>query len=353
MKPQPPEKATLGELAELVGGRVCGDPSICLSGVAPIDQAGPDQITFLANPKYQPLLATSQAAAIIVHPSLEGASDRPLLLTPNPYLAFAKILTRLHLPKPEPRGVLPGATVHPDALLGEDVTISAGCVIEAGVKIGRGTLLHPNVVVYADAEIGADCILHANAVVREGCRLGDRVILQPGAVIGSDGFGFAPDGEGYFKIPQVGRVVIEDDVEIGACTCVDRGTLGDTRIGRGSKIDNLVQLAHNVQVGEHCILVSQVGIAGSSRIGRHCTFGGQVALAGHLKVGDNVTVAGRSGITKDVEGNQTVAGLPVMPHREWLKMTMSMQNLPEWRRELARLKRQVAELENKLMEDSD
>jgi UDP-3-O-[3-hydroxymyristoyl] glucosamine N-acyltransferase len=183
--------------------------------------------------------------------------------------------------------------------------------------------------------------------------IGSRVILQPNAVIGSDGFGFAPDGSRYHKIPQVGRVIIEDDVEIGSCSCVDRGTLDDTRIGRGTKIDNLVQIAHNVLIGEDCIMVSQVGISGSTEIGRHCTFGGQSGTSGHLKVGDNVTIAARGGVSNNVESNQTMAGFPLIPHREWLKMAMTMTHLPEMRRELQELRQRLQSLENILTEEHD
>lgn len=345
------EKTSLAVLAELVGGCVSGDPSTFVSGVAALDSAGPTQVSFLANPKRKEKLMTSRAAAFIVPPSLAGAVETPLLLTDNPYLAFAKILTYFEVTPHEPRGVMPGALVDPSAVLGEDVTISPGCVVAAGVRIGRGTLLHPNVVVYADAVIGEDCVLHANATVRERCLLGNRVILHAGAVIGADGFGYAPDGTGYFKIPQVGHVLLEDDVEVGACSCIDRANLGVTRIGRGTKIDNLVQVAHNVQIGEDCILAAQVGFAGSARIGRHCTFGGQVAVTGHVTLGDNVTIAGRSGVTNDVASNQVMAGLPVMPHREWLKSTMAMQHLPEMRRELKQLKLKIEELTKLLSED--
>jgi UDP-3-O-[3-hydroxymyristoyl] glucosamine N-acyltransferase len=350
---QRPDKVTLGDLAELVGGRVSGDPSVLIAGFAPLDSAGPGQVTFLASLKHQSKLVGSKAAAIIVHSSLDGVIDRPLLLTDNPYLAFAKVLTHLHVPPAQLLGVLAGASVHPEAMVADDVTISPGCVVEAGTTIARGTVLHPNVVVYRGATIGEDCLLYANSVVREDCCLGNRVILQPGAVIGSDGFGFAPDGERYYKIPQIGRVIIEDDVEIGACTTIDRGTLDDTRIQSGTKIDNLVQVAHNVQIGEDTIIVSQVGFAGSSKIGRHCTFGGQAAVAGHVTVGDNVTIAGRGGVTKDVESNQMLSGLPVMPHREWLKATMAMTNLPEMRKELKALKKQLAALEARFTEDAD
>ncbi|MDT8444277.1 MAG: UDP-3-O-(3-hydroxymyristoyl)glucosamine N-acyltransferase [Desulfuromonadales bacterium] len=342
---------SLADLADLVGGCVSGDPSTAVSGVAPLDIAGPDQISFLANPKFQAKLADCRAAAIIVHPSLRGSVQPPLLLTENPYLAFAKILTFFEVPPHVGQGVMEGAHVHADAVVGVDVTIEPGCVVCAGAIIGDRTHLHPNVVIGADAVIGQDCLLHANVTVREKCVLGDRVIVQPGAVIGADGFGFAPDGRNYCKIPQVGHVVIEDDVEIGACSCIDRGTLGVTRLARGVKVDNLVQVAHNVQIGEDTLLVSQVGIAGSTVIGKHCIFGGQSAVAGHLEVGDNVTLAGRGGISNSVDGDQSLAGLPAMPHREWLKATMTMTHLPEMRRELKRLKKQMDALQRKLSED--
>ncbi len=339
--------ASLADLADLVGGGVSGDPSTVISGVAPLDTAGAGQISFLANPKYQSQLAGCRAAAIIVHPSLQGAVEIPLLLSENPYLAFAKILTFFARPPYVGLGVQDGAHVHPEAIIGENVTIAPGCVVSAGAKVGNGTHLHSNVVIGNDAVIGEDCLLHANVTVREKCVLGSRVIIQPGAVIGSDGFGFAPDGQSYYKIPQVGHVVIGDDVEIGACSCIDRGTLGVTRIARGVKIDNLVQIGHNVQIGEDSVLVSQVGISGSTEIGRHCTFGGQSATSGHIRIGDNVILAGRGGITNNVDGNQSLAGLPAMPHREWLKATMVITHLPEMRRELKRLRQQVAELESK------
>jgi UDP-3-O-[3-hydroxymyristoyl] glucosamine N-acyltransferase len=346
-------RTSLAVLADLVGGCVSGDPSTAVSGVAPLDIAGPDQISFLVNPKYRKQLADCRAAAIIVHPSLEGSVSIPLLLADNPYLAFAEILTFFEVPPFVGLGVQQGAHVHPDAIIGENVTIEPGCVVSAGATIGKGTHLYPNVVIGPDTVLGDDCLLHANVTVRERSVLGNRVIIQPGAVIGADGYGFAPDGQSYYKIPQVGHVVIEDDVEIGACSCIDRGTLGVTRIARGTKIDNLVQVAHNVQIGEDTLLVSQVGISGSTVIGKHCIFGGQSATAGHIKIGDNVTLAARGGIANNVDGNQSLAGAPSMPHRDWLKASMTIARLPEMRRELNRLKKQVAELKSNLQEDED
>lgn len=341
--------ATLKELAELVGGTVKGDPATDVSRVAPIDKAGPGDITFVANPKYLSSLEQCKASAVIVSPGVEGGGVA-LLECRNPYLAFAKVLTHLHVQPAEVLGVMEGAHVSSSASVGEDVSIYPGCFVGEGVSIGRGTILHPGVVLYDGVTLGEDCILHAGAVVREGCRLGDRVILQPAAVIGSDGFGFAPDGSRYFKIPQVGIVEVGDDVEIGASSCVDRAALGVTRIGRGTKIDNLVQVAHNVVIGEDTILVSQVGIAGSTEIGNHCTFGGQSGTVGHIKVGNNVTIAGRGGVTRNVEDNQVLAGFPVKPHKEWLKMTMGVGRIGEMHKELGALKKQLAMLEEQIKE---
>jgi UDP-3-O-[3-hydroxymyristoyl] glucosamine N-acyltransferase len=344
------QTASLGELAELVGGRVSGDPSISICDVASLDSAGSGEITFLANSRLRSLLDRSQASAIVVTPDLAGTLDKPLLLVANPYLAFARLLTFFRVPAFEPHGVSPGADIHPEADIAEKVTISPGCVVGAGARVAEGTILHPNVVLYPGAIVGRDCILHSGAIVREGCQLGDRVILQPNSVVGSDGFGFAPDGDAYCKIPQVGRVIVEEDVEIGASSAVDRGTLGDTRIGRGTKIDNLVQVAHNVQIGANCILVSQSGIAGSTRIGEHCTFGGQAAVAGHLKVGNHVTIAGRGGVTNDVADGASLAGVPAVPHRDWLKASASLVHLPGLRRDVSKLKQKLAELEAILTE---
>ena len=230
------------------------------------------------------------------------------------------------------------------------MTIHPGCVVGERVHIGAGTILYPNVVIYDDVVIGDDCTLHAGVIVREGCRIGHRVILQPGAIIGSDGFGFAPDGERYFKIPQVGIVEIEDDVEIGSATCVDRAALGVTRIRRGVKIDNLVQIAHNVVVGEDTVIVAQVGIAGSTEIGRHCTFGGQSGTAGHLKIGDHVTVGGRGAVAGHVQSKKIISGTPAIDHQDWLKASLVFAKLPELRREINRLKRQLDELTDKMKE---
>lgn len=341
--------ATLKELAEMVGAELVGDSQLSISGVAPIDQAGPGEITFLANPRYAAKLNNCKASAVIV-PQGVTSDAHNLLVCINPYLAFARILTHLQPPVDVPRGVMSGTSVHPSARLAKGVSIHPGCYVGRDVTIGRNTILYPGVVLYDGVQVGDDCVLHANVVVREGCRIGSRVIIQPAAVIGSDGFGYAPDGRRYVKIPQVGIVEIEDDVEIGSATCIDRAAMSVTRIGRGTKIDNLVQIAHNVVIGEDTIIVAQVGIAGSVRIGNHCTFGGQAGMAGHIKIGNDVTIAGRGGVAGDVPDGQVLSGTPAMPHKDWLKASMSFPKLPELRRDVQQMKKKLAELENLIKE---
>jgi UDP-3-O-[3-hydroxymyristoyl] glucosamine N-acyltransferase len=342
-------KVNLAELAALIGGRVVGDDALEVERFAPFDAAGPGDITFITNSKYLKKLAVSRATAVIVQ--AEMAAPCALIVCSNPYLAFAKVLERLYVKPLEPQGILPGAQVHDSALIGVDVTIHPGCHVGENVVIGAGTTLLPNVVIYRDVRIGKDCIVHAGVVVREECLIGDRVLLQPSVVIGSDGFGFAPDGERYVKIPQVGNVIIEDDVEIGAGSCIDRAALGSTVIGRGTKLDNLVHIAHNVSIGENTVLAAQVGIAGSTKIGKHSTFGGQVGVAGHITVGENTTAGGKSGITSNTAGNQVLSGIPAMPHRDWLKVSMSLVKLPQMRQNLGSLHKRVEALENLLKED--
>nr|WP_320048175.1 UDP-3-O-(3-hydroxymyristoyl)glucosamine N-acyltransferase [uncultured Desulfuromonas sp.] len=336
--------ATLKQLAALIDGNVLGDDSLEITRLAPIDGAGPGDITFIANPKYLPYLGQTSASAVLVDRPLDR-KDIAYLVCKNPYLAFAKVLTHLNVKRPEPLGVLPGAHVADSAVLGQGITIYPGVFIGEHVEIGDGAILYPNVVVYDNVKIGQDCLIHAGCIIREGSQIGNRVILQPNAVIGSDGFGFAPDGEAYYKIPQVGIVVLEDDVEIGAATCIDRAAMGVTRIGHGTKLDNMVQIAHNVTVGPHTVMAAQAGVAGSAKVGRHCTFGGQSAIAGHIEVGDNLTLGGRGGVTGNIEGNQVVSGVPAIPHRDWLKSSMVFSHLPKMKKEITALKRQLEALQ--------
>ena len=342
--------AKLQKLADLVGGELQGDPDLDIVQVAPIDQAQSGDITFVANTKYLAKLKNCQASAVILAPGINPPENMNLILCANPYLSFAKILTFLQVPERPVKGVMSGAWVAESAEVDRLATVYPGCVVGERVKLGAGTVLYPGVVIYDDVTIGRDCSLHAQSIVREGCRLHDRVILQPAAVIGADGFGFAPDGNSYYKIPQMGIVILEDDVEIGSGSCVDRATLGETRICRGTKLDNLVQVGHNVTIGEDCILVAQTGISGSTIIGNHCTFGGQSATAGHLKVGDNVLIGSRGGATRDVAANQTLSGVPLIPHKQWLRATMTLPKLPEMRKEMKQIKERLEELETQLKE---
>lgn len=335
---------TLGDLAERLGAELVGDATVVVHGAAALDAAGPGQLSFLHNPKYRMLLEATRASAVIVGPK-DRVAGKNLLVAANPYLVFARALTLLHPPEHPRRGVEPGAHVHPTARLGPGVTALGGAAVEEGAEVGDGTVLYPGAYVGRGARVGRDCVLYPNVVVREGCVLGDRVILQPGAVIGSDGFGYARDGARQVKIPQVGVVVLEDDVEVGAGTTIDRAALGETRIGRGTKIDNLVQVGHNVVVGEDCLLVAQSGVAGSTRLGNRVILAAQAGIVGHLCVGDGAIVGGQAGVHSDLPAGTVVSGSPAFDHREWLKAQPVVRRLPELRSRVRELERRLREIE--------
>ena len=335
----------LRELAERLGCTVRGDAAVEVVRVAGIDDSGPGDLTFVANSKYAKRLATTRASAVIVSPDTETAL--PCLLSANPYLAFARAVAILHPATPAEPGVHPAAIVDPTAGLGEGVHVGPLAVIGARVRLGARTVVHPHAVLYPDVTVGADCLIHSGVQVREACRLGDRVVVQNGAVIGADGFGFARDQEGrYHKILQRGIVVIEDDVEIGALCAIDRAALGETRVGRGTKIDNLVQVGHSVSIGKDTVLAGQVGIAGSTRVGDKVTLAGQVGVAGHLTIGDGVIATAQTGIPSSVEPGQVVSGYPAIDNRDWLKASAVFARLPD-------LQRRVRELEKKLKESGN
>ena len=338
------QSKTLKELAEYLGGTVVGDESRTVDGLAPLEAAGPNKITFLANPKYASKVADTGAGAVLMAPGGE-AYGRNVVEVPNPYLAFAKLLTLFYVQSHPPLGVMPEACIGTGAALGEDVSIYPGAIIGENVTIGDGCVIYPGAVLYAGVIIGDDTVVHSNAVIRERCRIGKRCVIQPGAVIGSDGFGYAPDGSGYYPIPQIGIVVLEDDVEIGANCCIDRAALEVTLIRRGTKLDNLVQVAHNCQIGEDCMIVSQVGISGSSKIGNHVTLAGQVGVAGHLTIGDNVIVGAQSGVPGSLSANAAYSGTPAIPHKEWLKSMAVVPKLPDLRKTVSSLEKRIAGLE--------
>ena len=332
---------TAAEIAALVGARIQGDPAVDLTGVAPLERATGSDLSFLSNPKYRDAALASGAGAVLAS-SADDLPGRTVLVCADPYAAFAKVLRHWYPPREHPPGVHPsavvepGASVHPSAFVGpcavvgrdtqvgEGSQVDAGCVLGRNCKLGRGCHLFPRVVLYDDTE------------------LGDRVILHSGVVMGSDGFGYAQEAGRHLKIPQVGRVVVEDDVEIGANSTVDRGALEATRIGAGTKIDNLVMVAHNVQVGPHCILVAQSGISGSTRLGHHVIIAGQSGAVGHIRIGDGARVGAKSAVTHDLPDGAFVTGHPAQDHRRWLKERALSGRLEELFRRLkqveARLK---------------
>ena len=351
----PAETLSLAELAARIGAEVRGDGSRRISGEAPLSAAEPAQLAFYANPRYRQELSATRAGAVIV--SADDAAHLPAgaagLVAAQPYVAFAKASAAFHRELVLEAGVQAGALVDESAEVHATAAIAPGAYVGPGARIGARSTLHAGARVLDSARVGEGCTLWPGAVVRERCIVGDRVILQPNSVVGSDGFGFAFDLEGdgsgpmHRKVPQAGIVRIEDDVEVGACTCIDRATLGETVIGRGTKIDNLVQIAHNVKVGPLSLLVAQCGISGSTELGQGVILAGQVGVVGHLKLGDGARVGAQSGVSRDLEDGETVSGSPAIPHRDWLRMSAALPRLADLLREVRRLAQRVEELEKK------
>ncbi len=341
----------LKELADWVGGTVTGDGEVEIHGVASIEEAKGGEITFIANPKYLSKLNETRASAVIVSPEVTSA-EKALLSVKNPYLAFARILALFSHKPYQPRGVDPHAWVSPTAQLGKDLTVYPLVYIGDRCRIGDRVTLYPGVYMGEDSSIGEDSILQANVSVYPGMVIGKRVILHSGVVVGSDGFGYAKEGKKNFKIPQVGKVEIEDDVEIGSNTSIDRGALGNTVIRRGAKIDNLVQVAHNVVIGEDSVICGQVGISGSTRVGNNVTLAGRVGLTGHITIGDNVMVGAYSGVHHDLAANQAYTGTPVLPHREFLRVMSVFPKLPEMKKTLAEIERRLKKMEETILPEA-
>lgn len=323
---------TLAQLAERLGGRYTGDPGLVLENVAKIEEAKHGEITFLANPKYRKFLDTTAASAAIVQEktTLERA-DLALILVSDPYTAFVKALN-LFQPRADllPAGIHARAVVAASASIGAEARIGACAVIGERALIGAGTTIGPGAFVGDDARVGAGSLIYPNVTILPRCRVGDNVIIHSGTVIGSDGFGFAPAGERYEKIPQLGIVLIDDDVEIGSNCTVDRATMGATHICRGVKIDNLVQIAHNVEVGENSVIVAQTGISGSTTIGRHVTLAGQVGIVGHISIADNIAVTAQSGVSKSLTNEGKVyRGSPAKEFHDELRLEAALRQLPD------------------------
>ena len=335
----------LQELAQKLGCRLDGPISTEIHGVAGIDRAVAGQLTFLANRRYSPLLKSTRASAVLLEDGVELPREKGLhalaaLRTPNPYLAFAHALELFYQPPLYAPGVHPTAVVAPSAKIAEGAHIGPYCFIDEGVEVGPRAILHSSVTIYRDAKIGADFFAHAHAVVREACIIGNRVILQNGAIIGGDGLGYAKRADGtWHKMVQSGPAVLEDDVEVQANACIDRATVGETRIGHGTKIDDLVLVGHASQVGPNTMLCGQVGLAGSTKIGENCILAGQVGTAGHLTIGDKAVITAQSGVPNDVPPRSLYSGYPAVENREWLKMMAALHRLPE-------LQKKVNELES-------
>ena len=334
---------TLGELAALLGGRLQGPADLKIQGIAAIDRATPRDITFITQKRFARLAAQSQAAAFIVGPD-QAQLPRPLIIVEQPYLAYARAAALFAPPLSRWPGVSPLAFLGREVEMGRDVSIAPFAYIGNGVRLGDRVTVMPGCVLQDRVQIGADSLLYPHVTILERCLVGQRAIIHSGAVIGSDGFGFVPGKEGHTKIPQLGIVVIEDDVEIGANCTIDRGALGETRIGRGVKMDNLVHLAHNVTVGEHSFLVAQVGVAGSTKLGKGVALGGQAGVAGHIELGDGVQVAAQSGVSHSIPAGQTVSWTTARPHMESLRIVNLLSKLPEIHQRLKDLEKRVSDL---------
>ena len=343
----------LSDLAVKLNCRLEGDPGVEITGVAGIDHAEPGHLTFLANRRYSPLLKTTRASAVLIEDRVSidrfpGHPPLSALRTPNPYLAFAHAIELFYLPPRYSPGVHPTAIISPTAKIGEGAHIGPYCFIDDSATIGRNAMLHSFVTIYRNAVIGDYFFAHAHAVVRESCRIGDRVTLQNGVIIGGDGLGYAQQSDGsWYKIGQSGPAVLEDDVEIQSNSCIDRATVGETRIGRGSKIDDLVLVGHASNVGANSMLCGQTGLAGSTKIGEGCILAGQVGTAGHLTIGDGAVITAQSGVPADVPPKSLYSGYPAVDNREWLKTTAALKDLPQMQRKLRELEEKLERLSHR------
>ncbi len=340
------QRILLRDLAARLGCELRGDPDVEITGVAGMEQAGPTEITFLANPKYAPKLRHTQAAAVLVSEPLREPKPASLV-SRNPYHDFARALALFYQPPRPAPGIHPQACIARTARIGEGASIGAFAVVGEHVSIGRNALLHPHVVIYPGAEIGDDFCAHSHSVVREYCRVGNRVILQNGVVVGGDGYGFAKTAEGtHFKIVQSGVTVIEDDVEIQSLSSVDRASVGETRVQRGAKIDSLVQVGHGCVIGEDNIICAQTGLAGSSILGKNVLLAGQVGISGHLTIHDNAVIYAQSGIGGDVKEGAVMSGSPAFEAREWLRAITAFQKLPELLKTVRQLEKRLEKLQD-------
>jgi UDP-3-O-[3-hydroxymyristoyl] glucosamine N-acyltransferase len=339
---------SLGELTEKLGGTVQGDASVRVTQVASLAHAQPQHIAFLANPKYREQLASSDAGAFILARNMAEATDKPCILADNPYAYFAKVSSLFNPPRRGESGIHERAVIHPSAVIGAGACIAANVVIERDVIVGSGSSIAAGTVIGEGSQIGDNALIYANVTIYPMCVIGNNVILHSGCVIGADGFGLAPEAGRWLKIPQIGQVVIGNDVEVGANTTIDRGALDDTVIHDGVKLDNQIQVAHNVHIGEHTAIAACTGIAGSAHIGAHCTIGGAAMIFGHIEIADKVNISTNTLITKSLPRAGTyTSALPFSEHSEWLKNAVQMRHLDSMAKRLRALEQQLASMEKK------
>lgn len=340
---------TAQQIAQMIGGRVEGDENARVNSFAKIEEGRPGAISFLSNTKYTHYIYDTQSSVVLIDENveLEHEVKATLIRVKNAYEAVARLLQAYESMKPKKKGIDPLAFIASSATLGDDCYVGAFAYIGEGAKIGKNCQIYPHAVVGDNVSVGDDCIIYPNAVVYHDCRLGQRVTMHAGSVVGADGFGFAPTAEGYDKIPQIGIATIEDDVEIGANTCIDRSTMGSTYVRKGVKLDNLVQIAHNTDIGANTVMSAQVGVAGSTKIGEWCMFGGQVGIAGHITIGNRVNLGAQSGAPSSIEDNQTLIGTPPMETRPFFRSQSIFRRLPDMYKELEELKKEVEKLKMK------
>ena len=334
---------TAKQIADIIQGRVEGDENAKVTTFAKIEEGKAGAISFLSNPKYTHFIYETSSSVVLVNEDLELEREvKPTLIrVKNAYESVARLLQIYESMKPKRKGIDPLAFISPKATIGKDCYVGAFAYVADGVVIGDNTQIYPHVTIEENAHMGTGCIIYPNVSIYHDCRLGNQVTIHSGSVIGADGFGFAPNTEGYDKIPQIGIVVIEDNVEIGANTCIDRSTMGQTIVHKGVKLDNLVQVAHNVEVGENTVMSAQVGIAGSTKIGSWCMFGGQAGFAGHITVGDKTFVGAQCGVNSSLKGNQSVIGSPAMEPRGFFRSSVIFQKLPEMYKPIHELQKEV------------
>ena len=347
------QEKTLGELAEYVEGRVCGDPDVIIKSASTLSRAGKGDISFLTNRKYEKQLRTTKASAVIIGKETPAVSV-PLLVAEDPYYAFMQIMVLLHGHRKHKKvGISKRSSISDSAKIGADCQIHDFVTIADRVRIGDGCIIYPCVHVGQGTHIGNDSIIYPNVTIYDGCKIGNRVIINANSTIGEDGFGYASHKGIHHKIPQTGIVIIEDDVEIGACCGIERGTLGDTVIGQGSKLGDLVTIGHGARIGPHCLLVAQVGVAGSTTIGHHCTAGGQVGIVGHINIGNNVTIAAQSGVTNNIPDGKVMLGSPAMEASQGRRAYRLIQYLPEMRQSIRNLENQIGPITSPVESDSE